>query len=171
MPWAHLTAQVPVPALVPDLEMQRQELREAEWLPCVVSSYSNNRQGLDSHLFIPRLKTTTACSPEREIARNQLSVSKLRFPVSALRANPPPDLMTILLGQRGFSLGPRKQSFLPTRPSLPGLLHGLILVLNNAGLRLSVAESDGNFTSLVQEGERDTRSSNRMVLISSVGEG
>lgn len=153
-----LAAQVPVRAQVPDLEMQRQELGEAEWLPCAVSSQSNNRQGLDSHLFIPMTEgdSTTASSPEREISRNQLSVSKLRSPVSALRAKLPPDLMKILLGQRGISLGPRKQSFLPTRPSLSGLLQGLILVLNNAGLRLNVAENDGSCTSLVQEGERDT---------------
>lgn len=91
--------------------------------------------------------------------------------MSALRAKPPPDLMKILLGQRGISLDPRKQSFLPMRPSLPGLLQGLILVLNNAGLRLNVAENDGSRTSLVQEGERDTGFSSRAVLISSVGGG
>lgn len=49
--------------------------------------------------------------------------------MSALRANPPPDLMKILLGQRGFSLGPKKTELsanktLPAGP-LPRLDFGV----------------------------------------------
>lgn len=61
-----------------------------------------------------------------------------------------------------FFAGSKKteKSFLPTRPSLPGLLQGLILMLNNTCLPLNVAKSDGNCTHWSKAG-KDTQFSSR----------